>query len=71
MAARRYEISLRDVKIYFSTPEEKFRISNRPRNVLFIINLLFNTDEIPNHFTRAPIIAILSNRRQKTVSVTA
>ena len=41
MAARRYEISR--VKIYFSTPEEKFRISNRPRNVLFIINLLFNT----------------------------
>jgi len=36
MAARRYEISVRVLK-YFSTREEKFRISKRPRNVLFII----------------------------------
>ena len=48
MAARRYEISLRVLKKYFtrslrslvkyfSTLEEKFRISKRPCNVLFII----------------------------------
>ena len=41
MAARRYEISLRVFKnifeIFFSTREEKFRISKRPCNVLFII----------------------------------
>ena len=37
-AARRYEISLRVLKnIVFSTREEKFRISKRPCNVLFII----------------------------------
>ena len=32
----------------FSTWKEKFRISKRPYNVLFII---INTNEIPNHFT--------------------
>ena len=42
MAARRYEISLRVLKNieilkYFSTREEKFRISKRSCNVLFII----------------------------------
>ena len=48
MAAWRYEISLRVLKKYFtrslrslvkyfSTLEEKFRISKRPCNVLFII----------------------------------
>ena len=36
MAARRYEISLRVLK-NISTREEKFRISKRPCNVLFII----------------------------------
>ena len=35
MAARRYEISLRVLK-NISTREEKFRISKRPCNVLFI-----------------------------------
>ena len=35
-AAGRYEISLRVLK-NFSTREEKFRISKRPCNVLFII----------------------------------
>ena len=33
--------------IYFSTLEEKFLISKRPCNVLFIID----TNKIPNHFT--------------------
>ena len=48
MVARRYEIYLRVLKnisqvqrtsseIFFSTQEEKFRISKRPCNVLFII----------------------------------
>ena len=42
MAAWRYEISLltseRSERVkYFSTREEKFRISKRPYNVLFII----------------------------------
>ena len=43
MAARRYEISLQVLKNIaqtsevFSTQEEKFRISKRPCNVLFII----------------------------------
>ena len=43
MAARRYEISPRVLKNirervkYFSTREEKFRISKRPCNILFII----------------------------------
>ena len=39
MAARRYEISLRvgTSEILFKTREEKFRISKRPCNVLFII----------------------------------
>ena len=37
MAARRYEISLRVLKNIFSTREEKFPISKRPCNVLFII----------------------------------
>ena len=54
-----YEISLRLLKYIlqvstasewniFSTWKEKFRISKRPYNVLFII---INTNEIPNHFT--------------------
>ena len=37
MAARKYEISLRVLKNIFSTRVEKFRISKRPCNVLFII----------------------------------
>ena len=39
MTAHRYEISLRVLKMmkYFSTREEKFPISKRPCNVLFII----------------------------------
>ena len=36
MAARRYEISLRALKNIFSTREEKFPLSKRPCNVLFI-----------------------------------
>ena len=39
MPARRYEISLRRVEKYFTSEralEEKFRISARPCNVLFI-----------------------------------
>ena len=49
MAARRYEISLRLLKKYFtrslrslvkyfSTLEGEFRISKRPRNILYVIN---------------------------------
>ena len=37
MAAWRYEISLQVLKDIFSTREEKFRISKRPCNVIFII----------------------------------
>ena len=44
MAARIYEISLRVLKniartseLFFSTREEKFRISKRPCNIPFII----------------------------------
>ena len=43
MAAWRYEISLRvlenisRVSVFFSKREDKFRISKRPCNVLFII----------------------------------
>ena len=50
MAMQRYEISLRVLKniscvsavnktseIFFSTREEKFRLSKRPCNILFII----------------------------------
>ena len=58
-AAWRYKISLPVLKKIsrvsaankwniFSTREEKFRISKRPCNVLFIIK---NTNEIQNHFT--------------------
>ena len=36
MAAWRYEISLLVLKKYFSTLEEKFRISARPCNILYI-----------------------------------
>ena len=36
MAARRYKIFLRVLKNIFSTQEEKFCISKRPGNVLFI-----------------------------------
>ena len=55
MAGWRYEIYLWVLKNmcslvkYFSTREEKFRISKWPCNVLFI--LFINTNEIPNHFT--------------------
>ena len=35
MAAWRYEISLLVLKKYFSTLEEKFRFSARPRNILY------------------------------------
>ena len=38
MAAWRYEISLFVLKKYFSTLEEKFRISARPCNILDIMN---------------------------------
>ena len=37
MAARRYEIYLRELKNIFLTREEKFPISKRQCNVLFII----------------------------------
>ena len=40
---------MRSLVKYFSTREEKFRISKWPCNVLFI--LFINTNEIPNHFT--------------------
>ena len=36
MAAWRYKISLLVLKKYFSTLEEKFRISARPCNILYI-----------------------------------
>ena len=36
MVAWRYEISLSVLKNYFSTLEEKFRISARPCNILYI-----------------------------------
>ena len=36
MAAWRYEISLLVLKKYFSTLEEKFRISARPCNILYL-----------------------------------
>ena len=36
MAAWRYEISLFVLKKYFSTLEEKFRISARPCNILYL-----------------------------------
>ena len=44
MAARRYEISLRvrTSEILFKTREEKFGISKRPCNVLFIIQTPIN-----------------------------
>ena len=63
MVARRYETSLRVLKNIsrmnaanewniFSAREEKFHISKRPCNVLFIIYTYYiNTNEIPNHFT--------------------
>ena len=62
MAAQRNEISLlvlkkyftcslRSLVKYFPTLEEKFRISKRPCNVLFITRYL-NTNEILNHFTQ-------------------
>ena len=37
MVAWRYEISLLVLKKYFSTLEEKFRISARPCNILYFI----------------------------------
>ena len=40
MAAWRYEISLLVLKKYFSTLEEKFRISARPCNILYLLLLL-------------------------------
>ena len=39
MAAWRYEISLLVLKKYFSTLEEKFRISARPCNILYFSTL--------------------------------
>ena len=39
MAAWRYEISLLVLKKYFSTLEEKFRISARPCNILYVLVL--------------------------------
>ena len=38
MAAWRYEISLFVLKKYFSTLEEKFRISARPCNILYLFD---------------------------------
>ena len=49
MAARRYKISLLVLQKYFSTLEEKFRISKQPCNVLLFYYL--NNNEIPYHFT--------------------
>ena len=69
MAARRYEISLRVLKYIFQ--HEKRNFLSPTGHVVFCLLLIFNTNEIPNHFTCASIIAIRSNRRQKTVSVTA
>ena len=46
MAARRYEISLRVLKNVFSTREEKFRISERPCNVLFMKYQIIANDVI-------------------------
>ena len=63
MAARRYEISLRVSKYIFQHQERNF--VSPTDHVMFCLLLIFNTDEIPNHFTCAPIIAIRSNRRQK------
>ena len=37
MAAWRYKISLLVLKKYFSTLEEKFPISARPRNILYFL----------------------------------
>ena len=37
MAAWGYEISLLVLKKYFSTREEKFRISKRPSNNLYVL----------------------------------
>ena len=39
MATWRYEISLLVSKKYFSTLEDKFRISARPCNILYIFSL--------------------------------
>ena len=69
MAALRYEISLRVLKYIFQHQKRNF--VSPTGHVMFCLLLIFNIDEIPNHFTCAPIIAIRSNRRQKTVSVTA
>ena len=38
------------MKYFFPKREEKFCISKRPCNVLFII--IINTNEIPNHFSK-------------------
>ena len=47
-SVEKYFMSERSEQVnYFSTREEKFRISKRSCNVLFIIN----TSEMPNHFT--------------------
>ena len=53
MAARRCEISLRVFK-YFSTQEEKFRISKRPYNVLFIILEIRVSQNLANSGVGAP-----------------
>ena len=39
MATWRYEISLLVLKKYFSTLKDKFRISARPCNILYIFSL--------------------------------
>ena len=43
MAAWRYKISLRVLKTYFSTLEEKFRISARPCNILYFFSKVITT----------------------------
>ena len=69
MAAWRYEISLRSLVKYFSTREEKFRISKRPCNDLLIT---LTRDEISNHFTLKVFSCerrdLLCSRRKRDIS---
>ena len=79
MAAWRYEISLLVLKKYltrslsslvkyFSTPEEKFRISERPCNILYLLLTLGNDGT-----TESPVIqlASLCNSYLKTIRLTS
>ena len=47
MAAWRYEISLFVLKKYFSTLEEKFRISARPCNILYVSTDVISIISLP------------------------